>query len=242
MSTNSTDQQLQWPTNFRAGSVAGNIYEAIKDAIIAGKWFPGDRLNDQLIAQELQASRISVREALSKLVETDLVEKVRWKGYFLRCISLEEAHAIIEVRGALEELAVKNVMKSPPDGLFDELEEAIDKAEEFADSGLSGAEDHKTYMRAVFRFHNLIYEASGNFLIERMISNLRLQIEILRNVAMVDESHSTAHRSLDEHREILSHMKARDEEGALQAVQKHMQTHYHDIARGFSHHTPKSKT
>ncbi len=205
-------------------SKASAIYDIIKEGIISGLWLPGDRINDKELAEKLGASRISVREALAKLVESQLVERVQWKGFFLRKLTLKEVKSIVEIRLALEQLAIKRVMRKKDARLYDQLEKSIDAAEAAIKSG-----NHSEYMATDFRFHDLIHEASGNTWIKSIIGNLRTTINILRNMSMMVDFEEAAYESTADHRRILSAMRTGNVKEALTSLRGHMKTHYLNI-------------
>ena len=65
--------------------------------------------------------RISVREALFRLVETGVIRKEYWKGYFIREITDEMILEIVEVRIALESCAIRNFVKEASQEALDKL-------------------------------------------------------------------------------------------------------------------------
>jgi len=205
-------------------SKASAVCDIVKERINSGSWLPGDRINDKELSEKLGVSRISVREALATLVERQLVERVQWKGFFLRKLSLREVKSIIEIRIALEELAIKSVMRKNDGKLYAQIGQAIDAAEATIQSGT-----HAQYMATDFRFHDLIYEASGNRWIRTIIGNLRVTINILRNMSMMADFEQAARASTADHRRILAAMQAGDRREALRAFREHMRTHYRNI-------------
>src|SRR4030042_321796 len=128
------ERQLSFPSLSRVTN-ASSVCEIVKEGIAAGFWLPGDRINDRELSEKLGVSRISVREALAILVESQLVERVQWKGYFLRKLTLREVKSIIEIRIALEQLAIKSVMRKKDGILYARLGESIDAAEAAIPSG-----------------------------------------------------------------------------------------------------------
>jgi DNA-binding GntR family transcriptional regulator len=209
-------------------SKASAIYDILKEGIISGIWLPGDRINDKELSEKLGVSRISVREALAKFVESQLVDRVQWKGFFLHKLTLKEAKSIIEIRIALEELAIKSVMKKKDDSLYARLEKAIADAEAAIHSG-----NHSEYMTTDFRFHDLIHEASGNMWIKTIIGNLRMTINILRNMSMMVDFEEAAFASTADHRRILAYMKEGNVKGALKSLRDHMRIHYLNIVQEY---------
>jgi DNA-binding GntR family transcriptional regulator len=61
-------QQRPTPSTLKS-----HIFTGIRDAIVSGRYRPGDRLNESQIAREFGVSRIPVREALMQLQEHGLV-------------------------------------------------------------------------------------------------------------------------------------------------------------------------
>lgn len=212
-----------------AKSRSKSIGEIVTRALIEGVWMPGDRINDQELSERLNVSRISVREALSSLVERRIVEKVHWKGYFVRKLTLEEIESIIEVRMVLEELAVKKLISSKAQDIYGEMQKAIDNSEQVLASS-----SYSEYMETDFRFHELMYEGSGNLWIKNIISDLRLHINILRNLSMKTDYRKAAALSIHDHRDILEKLAVGDEAGAVELLRAHFSTHLRNIRAAYA--------
>lgn len=204
------------------------ISEIVKEGILSGLWKPGDRLSDEEIAEKLGVSRSSVRESLSSLIEAHLVERVHWKGYFIRKLPFDEIESIFEIRIALEELAIRKVLAEPNPALCERLDRAIAAAEEAITIG-----DRAEYLRRDFTFHTIIYQTSKNKWIQRIIENLRLQIDVLRRISVTEDYAPAARVSSSEHRKILDKMKGHDVAGALQALRDHLNRHYAEVKRAY---------
>lgn len=201
-----------------------DAYEAIKSGIVAGKWKPGDRINDQVVSEQLGVSRTSVREALSKLAENRIVDRVHWKGFFVREISMQEIEAIVDIRIALERLALRDLMERESEGLVKRLESAIETSERLLMAGT-----HEDYMAADFQFHQIIYEESGNPWIPVIISNLTVFLHVVRNISMLEHFSDAAEASIRDHRRMLRLIQDGDLEGLLKEFDQHMQTHRRNI-------------
>ncbi len=175
METNGSDGKILPEYKTQKLSRGEFVYAYLKDNIIAGVWLPGDRINDKKISEHLGVNRLSVREGLSKLVQDDIVEQIQWKGYYIRKLSTEEVRSFIEVRIALEQLAIRNILKNKCNKYFDKLETAINESEKLLKEG-----NHVEYMKIDFSFHEILYKASGNTWIQKIISNSRILLNILR--------------------------------------------------------------
>ena len=221
--------QLSSDISMLSRSRSESLSVIITKAILEGHWLPGDRINDQELSDETKISRISVREALSFLVERGIVEKVHWKGYFVRKLSLKEIASIIEVRIALEELAIKKMFSLKEPRVFEEMKKAIDISEKLIDSS-----SYQDYMDADIKFHELIYEASGNVWIKNIIDDLRLNINILRNLSMQESFTDSARISIDDHRRMLNQFIKGDEKKALEILYDHFNKHLQNIKKTYN--------
>ena len=208
---------------YKKQSKAEDIYEFIIDQILEGRWKPGDRLNDQELADEIQVSRISVREALFKLLETGIVEKIHWKGYFLKSIDESLIQDIVEIRVALETLAIKNMLEAPDPQVFLEMKETIDSSELHLKQN-----EFSLYMKTDFRFHELLYSRQKNRYIATTLNNYLILIHFIRVISMgsIEESFINAAKdSIKDHRLILDYLKKNDLEKAQKTLREHLGTH-----------------
>ena len=222
------NEAIDWSNRLETRSRSSEIYSIIREGIIAGQWLPGDRIDDKELALKLGVSRLSVREALSKFYESRIVERIHWKGFFLRKISVKEIESIVEIRIALEKVAIRNAIAKADAAFYDELEQAIFYAEQALES-----DDHAEYMKRDFRFHALIYEASENTWIAMIIDNFIVLIDVLRNLSMMPDFASAARVSMADHRLILSHMRNKDVDAAIAELCRHMQTFYNNTVSGY---------
>ena len=86
--------------------MATSVYEAIREAILSGRFPPEHMLGENALATEFGVSRTPVREALHRLEIEQLVERVP-RGVRVRASSPEEILDIYEVRITLEAAAAK---------------------------------------------------------------------------------------------------------------------------------------
>jgi DNA-binding GntR family transcriptional regulator len=94
--------------------VTKEIYEMIKEQILQHQLEPGEKINIDQLARELEVSNIPIRESLSRLVAEGLVMAVPYKGMFVTHMSLKELNDIFELRQSLEPLALRKAFHSLP--------------------------------------------------------------------------------------------------------------------------------
>ena len=116
------------------------VFDTLRQAILDGTLQPGERLMELHLAQQLGVSRTPVREALRKLELEGLVLNIPRRGAVVAQITQKDLEDVLEVRAALEELAVRQACKKISSLQTARLQEAADR---FAKS-LQQNEDRKS--------------------------------------------------------------------------------------------------
>lgn len=192
------------------------VFQTLRQAILRGELKPGERLMEIHLAQQLGVSRTPVREAIRKLELEGLVLMIPRRGAVVAEITVSDLEDVLEVRMALEELAVKHACHSVTAG---QLEEIRRLAGEFKDT-LSG-DDVAACAQADMRFHDAIYEATGNSRLVQILNNLREQMYRYRMEYLKDRK---SHKNLiEEHDGILRALENRDEELAVRMTAHHIE-------------------
>ena len=88
-----------------------NLENQILDDIVDGYLLPGTKLNIRELCEKYESGPTPVREALSSLVETHLVEKVENKGFRVAPVTERELRDVHHVFTEIETLALKEAMK-----------------------------------------------------------------------------------------------------------------------------------
>ena len=83
------------------------VFNTLRQAILRGELKPGERLMEIQLANKLGVSRTPIREAIRKLELEGLVLMIPRKGAEVAEITEKNLRDVLEVRGALEELAVQ---------------------------------------------------------------------------------------------------------------------------------------
>ena len=104
------------------------VFNTLRQAILRGELKPGERLMEIQLANKLGVSRTPIREAIRKLELEGLVLMIPRKGAEVAEITEKNMRDVLEVRKALEELAVQLACEKITD---EEIEEMKKAAEEF---------------------------------------------------------------------------------------------------------------
>ena len=104
------------------------VFNTLRQAILRGELKPGERLMEIQLANKLGVSRTPIREAIRKLELEGLVLMIPRKGAEVAEITEKNMRDVLEVRKALEELAVQLACEKIT---AEEIEEMKKAAEEF---------------------------------------------------------------------------------------------------------------
>ena len=91
-------------------SVAGRIARVLSERIVSGLLSPGERLMQDHIAKEFQASHVPVREAFRKLEAQGLVVSKARCGVRVSDLDPAMVREVTEMRTAMESLALSHAL------------------------------------------------------------------------------------------------------------------------------------
>lgn len=192
------------------------VFNTLRQAILKGELKPGERLMEIQLANKLGVSRTPVREAIRKLELEGLVLMIPRKGAEVAEITRQDMEDVLEVRTALEELAVKDACDHITDAQLSELKKA---SNEFKKALLEG-KDLVTCADADMHFHDVILSATNNRRLIQMLNNLSEQMYRYRMEYLKDErTHKTL---IEEHDAIRRALKKHDKVKAGAAIRIHI--------------------
>ena len=191
------------------------VFNTLRQAILRGELKPGERLMEIQLANKLGVSRTPIREAIRKLELEGLVLMIPRKGAEVADITEQSLRDVLEVRKALEELAVQLTCDKITKEQIRELEQA---AEQFKKTLKSN--DITEIAEADVRFHDIIYLATDNQKLILLLNNLREQmyryrIEYLKRADKYSQL-------LAEHEEIIRRIEKKQKKEAAEIVCKHI--------------------
>jgi DNA-binding GntR family transcriptional regulator len=205
-------------------------------AILQGYFEPGEKLDQDLIATEYEASRTPVREAVRVLesegfvqvrphrgafiatISKDDIQEIRpHRGAFIATISKDDIQEIYEVRKLIEAEIVRQVTLLIPDSVLDELEESLDENQEQLE-----VDDKAGHVSNDIYFHNTIVQFVENKLLKEVLESLNNRTARVRRFAQLQPGFHLV-ESLEEHRAVFRAMQQRDPEAAAEAMRVHLE-------------------
>ncbi len=200
------------------------VFNTLRNAILKGELKPGERLMEIQLAQRLGVSRTPVREAIRKLELEGLVLMIPRRGAIVAEITVQDLEDVLEVRAALEELAVRRACEHITEEQLQELEKA---ANEFK-RGLE-TQNLLACVETDMAFHEIIYHAAQNKRLLQMLLNLREQMYRYRLEYLKDRR---MHKLLiEEHDTIRYALKKHDAAKAGSAMRVHIENQKDSMVR-----------
>lgn len=192
------------------------VFNTLRQAILRGELMPGERLMEIQLAQKLGVSRTPVREAIRKLELEGLVVMIPRKGAEVAEITRQDMMDVLEVRAALEVLAVQDACERITDEQLTALAAAGEEFKRLLESG-----DLVACAQGDVNFHEIIYQATNNRRLVQMLSNLREQMYRYRMENLKDRR--TYHSLVEEHEIIRQALIRHDKEAAGEAIRIHIE-------------------
>lgn len=191
------------------------VFNTLRQAILTGELKPGERLMEIHLADRLGVSRTPIREAIRKLELEGLVTMIPRKGAQVAKITEKNLKDVLEVRRALDMLAVRLACHRMQDEQKRELKKACD---EFAK--VTKNCNTKDITEADVRFHDIILKSSGNDRLVQLVNNLAEQMYRYRLEYIKDSSYHE--RLVQEHEAIYNAIINCEEDKAAAAVVTHI--------------------
>lgn len=200
------------------------VFNTLREKILKGSLKPGERLMEIHLAEQLGVSRTPIREAIRMLELEGLVKMVPRKGAQVAKISREDLQDVLEVRKALDALAVKLACERITREEIIKLKEAESNFENSLKS-----EDTTLMAEADVAVHDVIHTASKNKRLKTMISNLAERIYRYR-FEYIKQQSDGGKTLVEEHRTIIRCIENHDVEAAVKAVEIHIDNQEISIA------------
>lgn len=191
------------------------VFNTLRQAIIKGDLKPGERLLEIQLADKLGVSRTPVREAIRKLELEGLVTMVPRRGTTVLGITKKHLKDVLEIRSALEELALELACRRVTPEQYEELVrlEALLEAKQDSDNAFELSDIDE-------KFHEQIYQATNNPRLIQLLANLREQMYRYRLEYM--KAKDKRPRLIQEHQQIIKALKNNDSKAGRKAIYDHI--------------------
>lgn len=200
------------------------LTEEIKEAILAGKLAPGERLSEEKLASSLKVGRVPLREALRRLEAEGYITFLSHNDIMVSKPTIEDVRDYYSIASVLEGLATRlAVERAQPEELsrLRELHQLLKEAYK--------KKDPELYFEANSSFHRFIAEIARNERLHRLIDQMRHEIQKTRILSL--HLPERLDYSMQEHDQILDAFLRRNPELAEGTVVKHLQNQMEALIR-----------
>jgi GntR family transcriptional regulator, transcriptional repressor for pyruvate dehydrogenase complex len=224
--------------------------EQIAERIALGELAPGDQLpSERALAQQMEISRPTVREALKVLAHAGVLEVRPGSagGAFVtsefvprealrrhRELRVGEVAGVLEARRLLEPRVAQLAALNGRDEDFSSMQRTIDRQAAIADAPGRFLASEDRFLALDLQFHLGIARATGNSTVVGLMRTLLRRLEIARDMAL--HVPVTAERSLAIHQETLDAIRA----GDLARIERSMDVHLAQLEQTWEQESGRS--
>lgn len=216
MDSKNVNQMQFQRREIRLTSLADQVYEHLRLAIISAELPPAEKLIELDIARQMNTSQGPVREALQRLEHDGLVERKARSATYVTSIPFDEMYELSVVRTHIEMFAVRRVAQKITPEQCDTLAELIGKMQ-----AAGSANDLLSLSEFDMEFHRSIVEWSDNRSLLQVWNPLSNQIQ-----RFIVQSHPLYSPDYVEvatrHQPIVDALREHDTERAACAVYDHI--------------------
>ena len=198
-----------------AKSLEQSVFLRLEEEILNGDLKKGDTLTENSLSARLGVSRTPVRAALHHLAEEGLVKIEANRGVTVVGVSESDLIDIYTIRMRLEGLASRQAAKSISAKDLEELRESVELSEFYIRK-----RDTEHLKELDSKFHEIIYRASSNPRLDKILSELHRNIRVYRKLSL--SVSDRLERSVEEHREILSAIESGNADEADRLTTDHI--------------------
>jgi DNA-binding GntR family transcriptional regulator len=191
------------------------IFDILRDRIVYMEYPPGKLLPEKELCEEFKVSRTPLREAIQKLKAMKLVTVIPRYGTYVSPVDINEIRSAFEVKIKLEGLAGEVAAKRITGDKLTEMKALIEKAD-----ALLKEDGHRHFIEIDTQFHEIIYQAAQNPILQEMLENLHSRCARLWNSALSEVIPIAT--IITQLKEIYSSLGKRDSQQTRQLMEDHV--------------------
>lgn len=190
--------------------------DTLRQAILKGYFEPGDRLDQDAIAHELEISRTPIRGAIVALESEGLLESRPHHGVFVTTVSKKDIRDIYALRALLEAEMVRQAAASIPETTLDALDSMLREAQRAYEKG-----DTVGQFEADRQFHETLRGFVRNQLLKKVLAEVENRVLAVRRFAQTKPGEHID-QFAQEHLTIVDALRQRDAARASKLMVSHL--------------------
>jgi len=157
-----TDSRLQRLT------LKEQAYRSLRDMIASHRFSSGKWINLEQLSKELGVSRTPIHQAMKQLEQEGLVTHVPNQGIRMAVMTLEMAQDLYQVREVLEGLAAALASERMDRETVGRMKQVLSEQ-----ATIIRKKDLLAYSVSDFKFHQLIYDSCGNWMLKEQLDIIK---------------------------------------------------------------------
>lgn len=224
--------RIVFPNAQETPSQAASMYEFVWKKIVDQELRPGDRVVDLAIAEAAGVSRTPVREAIQRLVQDGLLERLQ-RGVRVAVPTPTDTVELYDYRIALETFAARRAALQLPQ---EEVERLLAENEALVCRlrAPSGRHDPQVALDATrwdLSLHHLLLQYGGNSLIRRAMAALQARLSLFQVAGTRIPGHLEEMQR--QHRAIIDGLRLRDAVQTSDALEDHLELSKRSVLTNF---------
>lgn len=139
----------------------------LRSLVLNGTYPAGARLRETELAERLGLSRTPLRQAMDRLVDEGLLERIDTGGCRVASFAIEDIIDAIELRGVLEGTAARLAAER---GVLPDLAQQMETVLAALDVAVGPELDFKAYVPLNEEFHDLLARLAGSSIVAREVA------------------------------------------------------------------------
>ena len=201
------------PRHGRGGTMQ-RVQDAIREAIVALAFTPGEFIHKEALCKRLGVSRFPVSEALGRLADEGFVEVLPQRGTRVSRIDIATCRQAMFIRRALEGEATWMVAQRAGERLIARLEQSLAEQKQAMERA-----DGLQFAQLDIVFHDIVLSELGHDRVKAVVEAARGSLDRARLFMCTPQRQAA---TFEEHRAIVAALKRHDGDEAVRAMESHL--------------------
>lgn len=197
----------------RSGNLEDAAYGQMRQALIDGRFSPGQTFTIRALAQAFGTSPMPARDALKRLVAERGLDLLPNRSVIVPKMSRSRFQEILQIRLSLEPMITTRAAARVTPAVIEAM-----AADHRAMCDAVEAGDPALYLASNRRFHFRLYEAAQTSVLQSVIEGLWVQIGPYLNQVFRSRDSGSTHKADHHHEQVLRSLRRQDSAAAAQAI------------------------
>lgn len=207
----------------RPALVQDEVYDFLKRQLLEGRLMAGQRLREAVLAEQLNVSRMPVREALRRLEQEGLLVRHLNRGVHVPELTLAEVKELYEARIVLEGATTRRAAeRAGPDQISD-LEGLL--------AAFPSEPDYVAEILGDLAFHQLVAKLGNNSVLEAAVGDVLTRVIQVKYLTRTPTSYL---RTNNDHSAVAAAIASGDPDAAERAMVSHIENGLRLVAEQLS--------